>query len=116
MARAEDRKTNPMKLPIAIGNRFFFRVVFPGAITAASCARLTQTILQHYGVRIPIDYAFPAEIFIFGWVFVVLDMPLYMAFEGRRFGRLDCGPSAFDASAAVWLDCIVRFVAMIRRG
>jgi len=74
-----------MKPPIDFGNKFFFRVVFPGTVIAAACARATQTVLQHYGVKIPIEYALPVEIFIFGWAFVVLDMPIYMAFEGRRF-------------------------------
>src|SRR6202035_5604341 len=74
-----------MKLPISVGNKLFYRVIFPGAVLAVSCARATQTFLHDFGIKIPIEYTLPVEIFIFGWIFVVLDMPIYMAFEGRRF-------------------------------
>jgi len=52
---------------------------------AAVLARFTHTFLFQWGLKIPLEYAFPVEMFIWGWMFVVLDMPIYMAFEGRRF-------------------------------
>jgi len=74
-----------MKLPIGFGTRLFFRVVFPGAVLAPACARITQTILVFYKVHIPIEYALPIAIVVFGLFFAVLDVPIYMALEGRRF-------------------------------
>jgi hypothetical protein len=74
-----------MKLPISFGNRLFFRVVLPGAVLTAALARASQALLQLYGLKVPIVYAFPIETLLFGWFVFVLDMPIYMFFEGRRF-------------------------------
>lgn len=74
-----------MKLPIAFGNRFFFRVVLPGAVMTAALWRFVATASETLGVEAPLQYAIPVLIFVLGWLFVVLDMPIYMAFEGRRY-------------------------------
>jgi hypothetical protein len=74
-----------MKLPVSFGNKLFFRVVLPGAILTAALARASQTILQLYGLKIPIVYAFPIETLLFRWFILVLDIPIYMFLEGRRF-------------------------------
>jgi hypothetical protein len=74
-----------MKLPISFGNKLFFRVLLPGAILTAAFARISQAVLQLYGLKLPIAYAFPVETLLFGWFMLVLDTPVYMLFEGRRF-------------------------------
>jgi hypothetical protein len=48
-----------MKLPVSFGDKLFIRVVLPGDVLAAALARASQTILQLYGLKIPIVYAFP---------------------------------------------------------
>jgi len=74
-----------MKLPVSVGNKLFFRMVLPGIILAAALSRLSQSILQLYGLKISIVYVFPIETILFGWLILTLDMPIYMLFEGRRF-------------------------------
>jgi hypothetical protein len=74
-----------MKLPISLGNRFFFRVVFPGTILSAALFRITYDAASVYGQVAHLGYIFAAQIFVLGWLFVILDMPIYMLFEGRRY-------------------------------
>lgn len=74
-----------MKLPIAFGNRLFFRVVFPGAVMTAVLWRPFTTASEAISLDVQPPYAVPGLIFVLGWIFVVLDMPIYMAFEGRRY-------------------------------
>lgn len=74
-----------MKMPIGFGNRFFFRVVFPGSVLSGSLLLLTYSILFTYNLSAYVSHIFILQIFAFGWIFVVLDMPIYMLFEGRRY-------------------------------
>jgi hypothetical protein len=74
-----------LKLPVSFGNKLFFRVVAPGVVLAIALTRFTQTLLQIYGLKVSFIYVLPAEIIIFGWLCLALDMPIYMLFEGRRF-------------------------------
>ncbi len=74
-----------MKLPITFGNRLFFRVVFPGAVLTVVLWRFIVAALALLHVALPPAYLIPIAIFILGWAFVVMDMPIYMAFEGRRY-------------------------------
>lgn len=74
-----------MKLPIDFGTKLFFRVLAPGIITAALLARPTYFLLTHFSVAEHWPYFFTAQAIILGFLFVALDMPIYMLFEGRRY-------------------------------
>jgi len=74
-----------MKLPIGFGNKFFFRVIFPGAILSGGLFKPTYILAVHGQAVDHLQLILAAETFIFGWCFVVLDMPIYMLFEGRRY-------------------------------
>lgn len=74
-----------MKLPIGFGNKFFFRVIFPGAILCMGLLKPTYILVAHAEAIDHLQIILVAEIFILGWCFVVLDMPIYMLFEGRRY-------------------------------
>jgi hypothetical protein len=47
--------------------------------------RSATTLTEALAIAAPPQYAIPVLIFVLGWVCVMLDMPIYMAFEGRRF-------------------------------
>ncbi len=74
-----------MKLPISFGNRFFFRVVFPGALLSAALYEITFSAATRLGFTDHLGYIFAVQIFVIGWLFVILDMPIYILFEGRRY-------------------------------
>ena len=74
-----------MKLPFEFGTKLLFRLVFPGAILAAALAPAVHALLHAMGIWIKIQFAYPFEAVIWGWLVVVCDMPIYMLFEGRRF-------------------------------
>jgi hypothetical protein len=59
--------------------------VFPGAVLTAVFWRFIVAVLALLHVGMPTTYLIPIAIFILGWSFVVMDMPIYMAFEGRRY-------------------------------
>jgi hypothetical protein len=77
-----------MKLPIGFGTRFVFRTLLPGTALASVMARLVHSIAFAYGAKIPIAISFIGEIAFWGWIVLLLDMPIYMIFEGRRWWPL----------------------------
>lgn len=74
-----------MKLPISFGSRFFYRVVFPGAVITSALSRPTYSILLAHDFTQHFALVFIIQIFILGWMFLTLDMPIYIALEGRRY-------------------------------
>ncbi len=74
-----------MKLPFSFSLKFVFRLLLPGFIVSTSLLPVLKTLLDrlHYGYSL--EYAFTVSIIFVGWLFIVLDMPIYMAFEGRRY-------------------------------
>ncbi|MBV8526084.1 MAG: hypothetical protein JOY71_28905 [Acetobacteraceae bacterium] len=74
-----------MKLPVSFGTKLVFRLLLPGAVLAAVMARIVHTVAISYGIKVPIAYSFLVEAALWGWLIVVLDMPIYILFEGRRF-------------------------------
>ncbi len=74
-----------MKLPFSFSLKFVFRLLLPGFITALGLAPALQLILQRLSVKFPVEWAFLLACVVLGWIFVILDMQIYMVFEGRRF-------------------------------
>ncbi|MCG8490504.1 MAG: hypothetical protein MI743_02720 [Sneathiellales bacterium] len=74
-----------MKIPFAIGSKLFFRVVFPGSILTVAALPLVEKFLELSGFTLSIEILASILVFLFGWLFIVLDMPIYMLLEGRRY-------------------------------
>lgn len=74
-----------MKLPFSFGSKLFFRVVFPGAIISIALIRITISLLSVYQYDVPLPYVLTIQMVIFGWLFAMLDQPIYMLCEGRRY-------------------------------
>lgn len=74
-----------MKLPFDFGIRFVLRLVAPGALLAAvslpAARRLAEVIYPGLGDTVLLVTAG----LIFGFALLLLDMPIYMALEGRRY-------------------------------
>lgn len=74
-----------MKLPVAFGNKLFFRVVLPGSVLTSSLMPLTISVFKPLNDSPTIAATFVIQTLILGWIVVSLDRPIYMLFEGRRF-------------------------------
>lgn len=74
-----------MKLPFTLSIKLVFRLLLPGFVLALGMMPLLQAILEELRVEVSMELAISLATLFFGWLFVVLDMPLYMAFEGRRY-------------------------------
>ena len=74
-----------MKLPFEFGIKLLFRLVFPGLIFAAAMVPLVHWGLHALGMKIKVLYLFPFEAILWGWLFFICDMHIYMLFEGRCY-------------------------------
>ena len=74
-----------MKLPFDFSLKFIFRIVLPGFVLALSVFPLVNTALDLIGVSPHTETTFVITVLILGWLFIVLDMSIYMFFEGRRY-------------------------------
>ena len=74
-----------MKLPFTFGVRLIFRLILPGLILAAAFYPLCDVVLFWLGAELGFRTIYPFETIFWGWLIVLLDMPIYMLFEGRRY-------------------------------
>ncbi len=74
-----------MKLPISFGSRLFLRLLIPGAIAAFGLVPGLMSILLHFKINIGAATVFAVTTLLVGWFINLIDMPIYMLFEGRRF-------------------------------
>ncbi len=74
-----------MKLPFEFNLKLFFRLLLPGFLLAIGFFPLIKTLLDHAWKGISDAYILTFSAIILGWLVVVLDMPIYIAFEGRRY-------------------------------
>jgi hypothetical protein len=78
-----------MKLPFDLGVKLFFRLLLPGFVLSLGIAPMTFMLVDYlkesFHYPISFEIAFIITIMLMGWLIVVLDMPIYMLFEGRRF-------------------------------
>jgi len=76
-----------MKLPFSFGTNLLFRLVLPGLILAGAIAPGIEALLRALwtgSAPDPLTYI-PLLVVFLGWLISLCDMPIYMAFEGRRF-------------------------------
>lgn len=74
-----------MKLPVTFATRLIFRLLLPGLILALVLMPLLALMLNAVGLQIDTIIVFPFLVIMSGWLIVLLDMPIYMLLEGRRY-------------------------------
>lgn len=74
-----------MKLPFSFATGFIFRLVLPGLILAIVFVPVIDICLGIVGYPISKDVTIPIIAVLLGWLLVLIDMPIYMIFEGRRY-------------------------------
>ena len=74
-----------MKLPFTLGIKLVFRILLPGFFLALGFLPVLRTIVELTNNLMPLEYVFALAVLILGWLIVILDMPIYIAFEGRRY-------------------------------
>lgn len=74
-----------MKLPFDIATKLILRLVLPGALFSAILWPLITAALATLRVTVAESVSFPVAILCLGWLTLLLDMPIYMVFEGRRY-------------------------------
>lgn len=74
-----------MKLPFAVGVKLVFRLLVPGFFLTLGLYPLLATIRDSAGSSLPYEYLFILSIVVTGWFVTVIDQPLYMLYEGRRY-------------------------------
>lgn len=74
-----------MKLPFDLGVKLFFRLLLPGFFLTLGLLPAEHSLVDWAKWPIRIEYILLLSITLTGWLIVILDMPIYMLFEGRRF-------------------------------
>jgi len=74
-----------MKLPFDFGIKLLFRLLLPGFMLTAGLSPLSFFIFDWINWPASHVYFLIFAIIVSGWFILVLDMPIYMAFEGRRY-------------------------------
>jgi hypothetical protein len=74
-----------MKLPFDFGVKLFFRLLIPGFFLSLGFFPFMSKLLFWTGWKIAPEYFFLGSTALLGWLLIILDMPIYMLFEGRRF-------------------------------
>jgi hypothetical protein len=74
-----------LKLPFEFGLKLFFRLLIPGFFITLGFTPILFAVLDRYGRSNKHEIAFAIATIIVGWIVIILDMPIYMLFEGRRF-------------------------------
>jgi len=74
-----------MKLPFTFGIKLVFRLLLPGFFLTLGFLPVLQNIFDLACWPFKYEYVFPLSVIIMGWLAVLLDMPIYMLFEGRRY-------------------------------
>ena len=73
------------KLPFTLSLQLVFRLLLPGLIVALALLPVLQSVMEALRVTLDVESALLVSVLVWGWVVILLDMPIYMAFEGRRF-------------------------------
>ncbi|MES2289475.1 MAG: hypothetical protein V4530_07025 [Pseudomonadota bacterium] len=71
--------------PFELATKFLLRLLLPGAVLAAAFMPLILELRNALGIRLDPLALFSVGMFALGWLLILLDMPIYMAFEGRRY-------------------------------
>lgn len=73
-----------MKLPFELGAKLFFRMLLPGLFLAGATWPVLFPLVDALAFPNRHELAFVGVAVLGGWLIVLLDMPIYMLFEGRR--------------------------------
>lgn len=74
-----------MAAPFEIATKFLLRLLLPGAVLAAAAMPILLSVCRVLSLTIDPLALFSFAVPALGWVLILLDMPIYMAFEGRRY-------------------------------
>ena len=74
-----------MKLPFELGVKLLYRLLLPGFIFTLGLSPFIFSILDWINWPESHVYFLLATVIVAGWLILILDMPIYMAFEGRRY-------------------------------
>lgn len=74
-----------MKLPFSFSLKFVFRLLFPGFVVTLALFPALRTLCDSLLANIQSEYIIMLSTIMIGWLFIVLDMHIYMALEGRRY-------------------------------
>jgi len=79
-----------MKVPFSFGLRFVFRWLAPGFLLAVVFFPLAYWLNTFLRLPINVEVYLTVATLVLGWLTMLLDMPIYMLYEGRRYwpGRL----------------------------
>ncbi len=74
-----------MKFPFNFTFQLIFRLFLPGFLLTLGFYPIIQIFLLTCNVAIPLELSLALSAFILGWLIMILDMPIYMIYEGRRY-------------------------------
>lgn len=74
-----------MKTPFDLGIKLLFRLLIPGFFLTIGFVPILYTIWDFAGWSIQREYILSIGALLMGWLLIILDAPIYMLFEGRRF-------------------------------
>jgi hypothetical protein len=74
-----------MKLPFDLNLKLVFRLLLPGFILASAFYPILAAVLASLKVSSQLLIAYIVSALLFGWLVVVMDMHIYMLYEGRRY-------------------------------
>jgi hypothetical protein len=74
-----------VKLPFSIATRFAFRLFLPGLVLAMAGFPMIEKAVRALQSDADAGVILLLSAIFFGWVVAILDMPIYVVFEGRRF-------------------------------
>lgn len=74
-----------MKLPFDLGIKLVFRLLVPGFLLLLGLIPILNTALRWAGWDVQREYVYVLTVILAGWLVVILDMQIFMLFEGRRY-------------------------------
>lgn len=74
-----------MKLPFSFSLKFVFRILFPGLVVTLALFPALRALCDSLYTNIQSSHIIILSTIMAGWAFIVLDMHIYMALEGRRY-------------------------------
>jgi hypothetical protein len=96
-----------MKLPFDLGAKLILRLLVPGFLLTLGVRPLLLTVLDKSGAETLHDVGLIVAILMLGWLITLMDMPIYMLFEGRRYwppALLSYGVHRETSRLEKWLD------------
>ena len=74
-----------MKLPFSFSLKFLFRLLFPGFTVTLALYPALRVLCDNFSSDIQSEQIIITGTIVTGWLFIIFDMHIYMALEGRRY-------------------------------